>query len=95
VAAIIAAAVALRHRGQAPANHVGYRAHFFLEARRQMSVALELPLETWGQAFTASVIPALVALIIAILTVAVVVTILAIVAALVIFTVLRLKSSEC
>ena len=58
-----------------------------------MSVALELPLKTWRQAFTAPVIPALVALVIAIVTVAI--TILAIVPALVIVTVLCLQASEC
>jgi hypothetical protein len=58
-----------------------------------MSVALELPLETGGQAFPAPVIPVLVPLIIAIVTVAV--TILAIVPALVIVPVLCLQASEC
>jgi hypothetical protein len=60
-----------------------------------MSVALELPFETWGQAFSAAVVLALVPLVIAIITVAIMLTILPIVAALVIFTVLRLKASEC
>jgi hypothetical protein len=59
-----------------------------------MSVAFELPLEPGRQTFTASVVPVLVAFLIAIVTVTVV-TKLAIVPALVIVTVLRLQSSEC
>ena len=80
VAAVVAAAVAVRHRRQASADDVRHRVHLLLEARRQMSVALELSLEAGRQTFAAPMMLVLVAIVIA----AMMVTILAIMTALIV-----------